>query len=101
MVKHRKSWWEIKTRSNLSESGQDYEWQTIGSKGFPMIEKDFSSAGTLLWIYRRLIGRSYITLARQDQYIGSTRETHILIIWVFVCNIAIVFVNIHSAIAKK
>ena len=29
------------------------------------------SAGTLLWIYRRLIGRSYIALARQDQYIGN------------------------------
>ena len=42
------------------------------------------SAGTLLWIYRRLIGRSYIALARQDQYIGSTRKTQILIILVFV-----------------
>ena len=30
-----------------------------------------TSAGTLLWIYRRLIGRSYIALARQDQYIGN------------------------------
>ena len=29
------------------------------------------SAGTLLWIYQRLIGRSNITLARQDQYIGN------------------------------
>ena len=26
-------------------------------------------AATLLWIYRRLIGRSYIVLVRQDQYI--------------------------------
>ena len=42
------------------------------------------SAGTLLWIYRRLIDRSYIALARQDQYIGSTRKTQILIILVFV-----------------
>ena len=31
----------------------------------------YISAGTLLWIYRRLIGRSYIALARQDQYIGN------------------------------
>ena len=30
-----------------------------------------TSDGTLLWIYRRLIGRSYIALARQDQYIGN------------------------------
>ena len=33
-----------------------------------------SSAGTLLWIYRRLIGRSYIALARQDQYIGNISD---------------------------
>ena len=43
-----------------------------------------TSAGILLWIYRRLIGRSYIALARQYQYIGSTRKTQILIILVFV-----------------
>ena len=42
MVKHRNIWWEIKTRSNLSESGQDYERQTIGSKGCSMIEKDLT-----------------------------------------------------------
>ena len=42
MVKHRNIWWEIKTRSNLSESGQDYEWQAIGSKGCSMIEKDLT-----------------------------------------------------------
>ena len=41
-------------------------------------------AGTLLWIYRRLIGRSYIVFARQDQYIGSTQKTQILIFLVFV-----------------
>ena len=34
-----------------------------------------SSAGTLLWIYRRLIGRSYIALARQDQYIGNISDS--------------------------
>ena len=33
-----------------------------------------TSAGTLLWIYRRLIGRSYIALARQDQYIGNISD---------------------------
>ena len=32
------------------------------------------SDGTLLWIYRRLIGRSYIALARQDQYIGNISD---------------------------
>ena len=32
------------------------------------------SAGTLLWIYRRLIGRSYIALAQQDQYIGNISD---------------------------
>ena len=31
-------------------------------------------AATLLWIYRRLIGRSYITFARQDQYIGNISD---------------------------
>ena len=32
------------------------------------------SDGTLLWIYRRLIGKSYIALARQDQYIGNISD---------------------------
>ena len=81
---------EIKTRSNLSESGQDYEWQTIGSKGFPMIEKDFSSAGTLLWIYRRLIGRLYFALARQDQYIGNISDLDYFDIC---CSVAFAFVT--------
>ena len=34
----------------------------------------YISDGTLLWIYRRLIGRSYIALARQDQYIGNISD---------------------------
>ena len=33
-----------------------------------------TSAGTLLWIYRRLISRSYIALAQQDQYIGNISD---------------------------
>ena len=33
-----------------------------------------TSDGTLLWIYRRLIGRSYIAFARQDQYIGNVSD---------------------------
>ena len=49
------------------------------------------SAGTLLWIYRRLIGRSYIALARQDQYIGSTGMSQILIILVIIAVLLLPF----------
>ena len=43
--------------------------------GFKVLFRDISiSDGTLLWIYRRLIGRSYIALARQDQYIGNISD---------------------------
>ena len=47
------------------------------------------SAGTLLQIYRRLIGRSYIALARQDQYIGNILDPlgRLLIILVFVADL--------------
>ena len=48
-----------------------------------------SSAGTLLWIYRRLIGRSYIALARQDQRYRKILDPlgRLLIILVFVAEL--------------
>ena len=57
-----------------------------------------------MWIYRRLIGRSYIAFARQDQYIGNildTLKTQILNILVFVAVLHLHLQHIHSAIAEK
>ena len=59
-----------------------------------------NSAGTLLWIYQRLIGRSYIALARQDQYIGNISDplgrlrswlfSYLLQCCICICNTSIV-----------
>ena len=62
-----------------------------------IIQRDITSAGTLLWIYRRLIGRSYIVFAGQDKYIGSTRKTQILIILVFVAVLHFHLYHFHIA----
>ena len=54
-----------------------------------------SSAGTLLWIYRRLIGRSYITLARQDQYIGNISDwLGRLRSWLFLVVVAVLHLHL-------
>ena len=62
------------------------------------------SAGTLLWILRRLIGRSYITLARQDKKSTIYRihsEDSDFDYFGICCSVAVAFVNIYSAIAIK
>ena len=55
-----------KSGSDRSEKGKESGIAQIGG----ILTRD----GTLLWIYRRLIGRSYIALARQDQYIGNISD---------------------------